>query len=801
MAVGWYSSAFPSAITPWTTLGPLALVVSVSLLNEFLTDRGRHNSDKRINLTKFRKVSFSSTLSDEEGRGDSSDEGLSDSLERTENTPPTSPTTSTLHQRFGPSTNTRPVLSQNITTGSLLYLSNRTVIPADCIMVACSGEVGYVETSNIDGETNLKVKVVPKDVLSWGASLEQKLTGGKVEAEQPNASVHTFSGVIEDSSGARTAVDEANFLVRGSVLRNTEWVIALVVYTGVDTKLVRNSRHPPSKLSQLDRLVNRAIWMILAAEAVVVTICAIVSSAVNTTFYNNAWYLTSGNIASLGGVMLVPTQPDTFRYNWLQNWFTFLTIYSNLVPLSLYVTLEVTIFALMHFISTDVDMFHEESSTPAMARSNTVADLGMVQYIFSDKTGTLTANIMEFKRATVRGNIYGKPVMERADASMSMGDYKDVEDIVREKSFEAEMFVRVMALCHTVVVEATPGTTNDSDAPEGFEYQAESPDESALVNAGSALGYQLLGGTQVGVRIKVNGNLSLLSNPPSESVTSQDAFQDGLAKCISSVGDCKDRTAQFVDLQQGPAKVREEEWEVLAVNKFDSDRKRMSVLLRSPAHLGRLPILFCKGADSSMLVDGVCIAGSALGTMVDRSTIDLSTLGCSIDHFEHLLQLQQDLAEFARDGLRTLVMGVRVLSEGESGRWIGEYKAATEKVGEERNEGTILCSGCKMGKSMSSHFIHGLRLSRWSSYVQCRFNLTMNPQYTSTQPLTFQHLPGQLSRSSAIFTSWGPPVSKISCKMAFLLQSTNWEVQASRFGYSQGTKRKRLSKSDTLLSC
>ena len=682
MAVGWYSSAFPSAITPWTTLGPLALVVSVSLLNEFLTDLGRHNSDKRINLTKFRKVSFSSSLSGEEGGSDVNDVGISASFDGTENAPPTSPTTSTLHQRFGPSTNTRPVLSQDITTGSLLYLSNRTVIPADCIMVACSGEVGYVETSNIDGETNLKVKGVPKDVLSWGASLEDKLLGGMVEAEQPNASVHTFSGVIQDSSGARTAVDEACFLVRGSVLRNTEWVIALVVYTGVDTKLVRNSRHPPSKLSQLDRLVNRAIWMILAAEAVVVTICATVSSTVNASSYNNSWYLTTGNIQAVGGALLVPSQPDTFRYNWLQNWFTFLTIYSNFVPLSLYVTLEVIIFALMHFISTDVDMYHEESSTPAVARSNTVADLGMVQYIFSDKTGTLTANIMEFKRATLRGTIYGKPVMERSEAPT--GDYEDVEDITRENSFEAEMFVRVMALCHTVVVEATPGTTNNSGAPDGFEYQAESPDESALVNAGSALGYQLLGGTQVGVRIRVDGNLSLLSNSPTENAA-MDTFHTSFPKSSA-----EDRTTQFVDLRQGPSNLSEEEWEVLAVNKFDSDRKRMSVLLRSPPHLGGLPMLFCKGADSSMLVDGVCIAGSALGTMVDRSTIDLSTLGCSIDHFEHLLQLQQDLAEFARDGLRTLVMGVRVLGEGECSRWMGEYKAATEKVGEERIEGACV---------------------------------------------------------------------------------------------------------------
>jgi len=675
MAVGWYSSAFPSAITPWTTLGPLALVVSVSLLNEFLTDLGRHNSDKKINLTRFREVSFSTPGDDSDGFDNDNQYSNDAPSSNPSEAITSSPVTNSLHLRFGPNTTTKSVLSQSISPGALLYLSNRTIIPSDCIMVACSGEVGYVETSNIDGETNLKVKSVPKDLVSWGRSLEDKLRGGKVEAEQPNASVHTFSGVIENSEGMRSAVDESCFLVRGSVLRNTEWVIALVVYTGVDTKLVRNSRHPPSKLSQLDRLVNRAIWMILAAMGVVVTICASVSSGVNTKSFNNSWYLTVGN-AQRNNLPLIPTQPDTFHYNWLQNWFTFLTIYSNFVPLSLYVTLEVIIFSLMYFISSDVNMYHAESSTRALARSNTVADLGMVQYIFSDKTGTLTANIMEFKRATICGRIYGKPVMQRDDGEG--GDvFKETVEIAKAKSFEAEMFVRVMALCHTVVVEATPGGSSNSGAPEGYEYQAESPDESALVNAGSFLGYQLLGGTKKGTRIKVGGNSSLFSGPLSENL------EDDNVK----IGNLEDRTNEFVDLMQGSAMARTEEWEILAVNKFDSDRKRMSVLLRSPQELGGLPMLFCKGADSSMLVDEVCIAGSALGTMVDRSTVDLSTLGCSIEHFEHLLQLQQDLAEFARDGLRTLVMGIRVLSESEVRRWMHEYKGATEKVGEERSEG------------------------------------------------------------------------------------------------------------------
>ncbi|GMH82158.1 hypothetical protein TrVE_jg12998 [Triparma verrucosa] len=663
MFFGYYTSAFPSAITPWTTLGPLAAVVSVSLVNEALTDLQRHQSDARTNNALCSVIV------------DGSAAVLNDGL------PLNAPT--------------RQSRSGSIT------MRNREQIPADCILMGSSNPdfAAYVETSSIDGETNLKIKSTPVGVIKM---VDIFVPENVLIVEPPNASVNTFSGTINPPSVDPINVDESGFLVRGSVLRNTNWAIGLVCYTGVDTKLMKNSRKAPSKLSNLDRLVNRAIVMVLLILAVTVTICASASTGVNTKAWNESvWYLH--NVA----IFSPPSElPGTVEYvNWIQNWFTYLTIFSNLVPLSLYVTLEVIIIALMGFVNYDTNMAYTvgDKTTYAQARSNTVSDLGQVKYIFSDKTGTLTSNVMKFKRCSVGSGVVGERVMQK---KRDMGDLEGGTAKRRSKSIPGEeeepffpplstfhhpdpngtteFFIRTLALCHTVIVEDcdddSPEATGDSflNAPFGSIYQAESPDEAALVNAASGMfHFQLVARAASGTKIQVRGPSVLHGTSPCPDGV--DPTQHLLAQTPEPPPDTDDTW----DIHDSHT----ETWDILAVNKFDSTRKRMSVICRAPAAMGGGAFLFVKGADSSMLIPGVCRGGEGLNMIEDRSSVDLETVGCTLEYFEMLLQLQQDLAEFATDGLRTLVVGFKMIYENDLAKWLTKYKAASNMIGVDRAEG------------------------------------------------------------------------------------------------------------------
>ena len=103
--------------------------------------------------------------------------------------------------------------------------------------------------------------------------------------------------------------------------------------------------------------------------------------------------------------------PDT--QNWIQMFFLYVTLLSNFVPLSLYVTVEMCNFFLLYLVYVDVEMYDDRTDTRAVARSTNITDLGQIQYIFSDKTGTLTQNVMRFKRCSVDGMVFGAPIQKQ----------------------------------------------------------------------------------------------------------------------------------------------------------------------------------------------------------------------------------------------------------------------------------------------------------------------------------------------------------------------------------------------------
>jgi magnesium-transporting ATPase (P-type) len=392
------------------------------------------------------------------------------------------------------------------------------VSTADLVLLASSNDQGgaYIETSSIDGETNLKLRmsaniskkpppasaasgrakapaarvkqletiqeatvrvasfsslVHPSSVFPAGGHYDhhddsevehangrhnrsksfRRSNAPKVAiltTEPPNASVHTFSGklTVRNDNGDDDEViplSAEHVVLRGAVIRNTEWVIGLACFTGVDTKLVRNSFDTPSKFSQLDKLINQTVLVILLVMMLCIFYLATKAVYVNKDSFDQLFYAGY----NLNATAPWPYLPDTLdppkwnrqANNFLQFFFMYgesschvvgrckiqnsrlllsaVTLLNNLIPLSLYVTVEMVQFVLVWMISADLDMYDDTTDTRALARSTIVSDLGRVEYIFSDKTGTLTQNVMRFKRCSVDGLIFGAPVVKHDDDS------------------------------------------------------------------------------------------------------------------------------------------------------------------------------------------------------------------------------------------------------------------------------------------------------------------------------------------------------------------------------------------------
>uniref|UniRef100_A0A8C2KE89 Phospholipid-transporting ATPase n=1 Tax=Cyprinus carpio TaxID=7962 RepID=A0A8C2KE89_CYPCA len=386
------------------------------------------------------------------------------------------------------------IIWKQVAVGDLVKVTNGQHLPADMVIVSSSEPQAmcYTETSNLDGETNLKIR--------------------------------------------------------------------------------QNSTKAPLKRSNVERVTNMQILVLFGILLVMALVSSIGAAIWNKQHTDEAcWYLSRD-----------------ISLNFWYNLLTFIILYNNLIPISLLVTLEVVKFTQALFINWDVEMYYAETDTPAMARtSNLNEELGQVKYLFSDKTGTLTCNIMHFKKCTIAGITYGH-LPSTSHNSTEFDDPALIQNIEKNHPTSPQIceFLTMMAVCHTVVPER-----------EGNQiiFQASSPDEGALVKGAKSLGFVFTARTPHSVIIEARG--------------------------------------------------KEQTYELLNVLEFSSNRKRMSVIVRTPT--GKLR-LYCKGADN---------------VIFERLNEASQYKNLTVAHLE----------QFATEGLRTLCFAYVDLEEGAYQEWLKEY--------------------------------------------------------------------------------------------------------------------------------
>jgi len=188
-----------------------------------------------------------------------------------------------------------------------------------------------------------------------------------------------------------------NMLLRGCFLRNIEYCVGLVVYVGPESKIMKNAKAAPKKVSNIMTQMNYMLYSVFAFQFLLIMAYSSISLLWNQDVGSKSAYLN--------------LKQGSYGETWIYNVLTFWVAYSHLIPISLYVIIEMLKLSQGWLIGKDVKMYDRETDKFGMCRaSDLIEELGQIDFVFSDKTGTLTQNKMIFKKCTVNGQIYGDAV-------------------------------------------------------------------------------------------------------------------------------------------------------------------------------------------------------------------------------------------------------------------------------------------------------------------------------------------------------------------------------------------------------
>ena len=605
-----------SPLGPASAIFPLVIVLSASLIREGIEDCARGRLDKQQNEEKC--------------------------------------------DIYNPYTNKwEETQSGKLYVGDIISVLENETFPADIILIDSNLPEGicYIETGTLDGEKTLKLKESSIQTREWlnlsGEKRKNFKLSGVVFADRPNPELYQLNGrmhlkfldnIIEGNNNDKlircdVPLDSKQLLLKGAKLKNTEWVIGIVVYSGLDCKIMKNAKEPVSKYSSVEKLMNTALIFIFIFQGILCLISAFLRG-----YFFDKNHLKN---ASFGF-----TEYD-YAIESFFNYFTYLLLLNTMIPISLIITMEVVKLFQGLFMSYDqysYSKLRKKFLTPNSVSLN--EECGLVNYIFSDKTGTLTCNKMQFKFCVIGETCYQYIRNKDEENDEKEKKFRQEENIIPFNKYEmydnfdkkdnnlnfnnknihsnieikselnpeiklildsngliVEQFWYALALCHTCSIQL------DEQGKE--EYACVSPDSIELVKAARDQGWRLTeSGTTSIKRIKL--------------------------------GYYSDKIIDF---------------ERLELIEFSSDRKRETVIVKEKNDENdesnnnddnnKIIKLYCKGADS--------IIEERLSNKTPKNILN---------------QCKYYVNKFSALGFRTLFIAMKILSQEEYNKFSSDLKEA-----------------------------------------------------------------------------------------------------------------------------
>ena len=579
-----------SPLSSVTAIVPLIFVLGISMIRELIEDLKRQNYDKLNN--------------DEE----------------------------VIVYRNGQFTKSK---SRSLRCGEIVLVYEKKSIPADMVLIDSGMKEGvcYLETSSLDGEKTLKLKVASQKIYGIFSSLissskrierNKKLMNfnmmGLIQVDQPNENLNQIDGKLEyyiKINGQEKQEDfqitSKEFLLKGSILKNTNYIFGIVIYTGMNNKIILNSKKPTTKISLIEKNMNICL---IGIFCVLIALCGLCS------YYNS---VQSKRYKKYLKIFILSKQSD--KTNSIISFFTYFLLLNTFIPISLIITLEIIKIIQGVFIEWDIKLYSKLRHSFCKAKTVSInEELGNVNFIFSDKTGTLTMNQLELKFCIIQNKRYQyvPPLHRFKNRKKSVNSYEKTNGSIK---FSDDFFYNYIYEKEKLIIDCQENGSNlNSSIFNDDNIQKEIFGINEFWKALSLANQCMI--------TEEKGEIKYIGTSPDDLELLKSASKQGY---------------KLVDITVGKRvlKIGKKEItiDVLNVLGFSSDRKRMSIIIRESN--GKIK-MYTKGADSEII----------------------KRLSKESKNGPYFKKICDDIEFFSRKGFRTLMVTYKEIKEDDYNKWI-----------------------------------------------------------------------------------------------------------------------------------